>query len=138
MRLFTSFLIVAFMLCGWNASAQNTEEITNLINKANEQMDEGKKSLAKETIQKAYVLDPDNQEVLALKGFIHYEMDEYEEAVKFYTRLLMLDDTHAEGFYYRGMAYTDLKQTEKACEDFTKAKELGYKLARIQHQQFCM
>lgn len=139
MKLLKSTLLAVLILFSVQSIAQDKEtEIQTLLEKANTLIDAGKKVQAKTVVEKAYEINNKNIEVLALKGFLHYELDEYQNAINTYDQLLKLDDKNAEGFYYRGMAYTDLQDMKKACEDFTKAKELGYKLARLQYQQFCM
>jgi hypothetical protein len=39
---------------------------------------------------------------------------------------LKLDPSNSYAYYYRGLALQALKKKEEACQDFLKAKELGY------------
>jgi tetratricopeptide (TPR) repeat protein len=61
----------------------------------------------------------------------------YEEARDMFEKILAEMPDYAEGYRLLGVAQIQLKQTEKACANFQKAKELGDDLAQSLLDRYC-
>ncbi len=84
---------------------------------------QGKYERAKEEIDRALELAPDDAAVLTRKGTILNRLGEYEEAVKLLDRSLEGAQT-AVGFLEKGTALEALKRTEEALEALKQAVSL--------------
>lgn len=70
-------------------------------------------------------------------AIIYHEKDELEEALKYADETIKLDHEHADAYIVRGLIYLDLKQEDKACQDFKKADSFGDKEAHHDVKKYC-
>ena len=57
-------------------------------------------------------------------GEVHYNLNQFQQAVTDYSHVLEIDPTYGQAYGGRGTAYSYLGQEEKAIEDYTMALEL--------------
>lgn len=80
---------------------------------------------ALDDIAKAIELNPKELTYRAEYGALNLKVGRYEEAVKIMKQGLEIDAKYAELYRLLGICYVQLKQTDEACRNFAKAKELG-------------
>ncbi|MBE8949148.1 MAG: tetratricopeptide repeat protein [Quinella sp. 3Q1] len=68
---------------------------------------------------------PTDKEKLRARAKAYQELEDYELAIKDYTRLTKLDASDAEAYSGRGVCYTFLKDYARALEDFNQAIRLN-------------
>jgi len=61
----------------------------------------------------------------------------YEEAIKIYNEGLSYDESFADIYWNMGVAYHYMEEFEKACENISKAYELGFGMAKQYLEQYC-
>jgi tetratricopeptide (TPR) repeat protein len=98
-------------------------------------------------IKRALELNPYEYYIWGSSGKLNYCKGNYNKTIADMNKALELINSRASkasssenvGFYYyyRGLAYLNLKKKTLACNDFTKAKELGYDDASVQIQKNC-
>ncbi|MBQ2610974.1 tetratricopeptide repeat protein [bacterium] len=62
--------------------------------------------------------------LLSYMGYILYEMKQYENAIKYYTESIKIDDFDHLSFYYRGLCYYGLQNYEMAIKDSNSVLEI--------------
>lgn len=113
-----------------------TENIEELINLANAQISESKFEQALKTLNKAYEIDPHNNEVLKNLGLCYYNLQKNTKAQEFFTKAIGTNPNDATSLFYSGainLLNLDLEtariQLEKVLElrpEYTDAyKNLG-------------
>ena len=77
---------------------------------------------------KAIALDDKFKEAYYNRGLARYSSRNYAACIADFDKLIELDENDAEAYFMRGTAktYTAGIAIKSACEDFHKAKELGY------------
>ncbi|HLN53807.1 MAG TPA: tetratricopeptide repeat protein [Lentimicrobium sp.] len=80
---------------------------------------------------KKYLLAYNNRAILLGK---HGNLN---EAIQDLTKAINLKPDYAEAWYNRGVAYYQMQQNEKACHDWRRAAELGFKEANIVMGRYC-
>jgi len=63
-----------------------------LLNMADEALEKGDMLEAKKAVQSALIIDGNNIEALRRGGYLHLELEEYEEAKEHYDKILSLDE----------------------------------------------
>lgn len=58
-------------------------------------------------------------------GILFLNKNNGDEAVKYFSKAISLDDKKHEGYYYRGLAYVQNKKSKEAKADFEKVLELA-------------
>ena len=58
-------------------------------------------------------------------GVINFNNSNYDEAIKYYTRAIEIDDTHAFSYNDRGSSYRMMEKYDRAINDYKKAIELN-------------
>lgn len=80
---------------------------------------------ALEDIQKALELKPKDISYLAELGAVYLRIARYEEAIETLQAALAIDPEFAACYRLIGFCQIQLGERDKACENFSKAKELG-------------
>ena len=62
---------------------------------------------------------------LDTKGFIFYNLNQYEKALEYYDKALKLEPNDAEIWNHKGFALDKLGRGDEAQNCFNKAKQLG-------------
>jgi tetratricopeptide (TPR) repeat protein len=65
------------------------------------------------------------------------EFHKYTKAIKDFNKAIKLKDDYAEAYYNRGVTHRILDDIKKSCEDWHKAKELGYEDADFLIEKYC-
>ena len=74
-----------------------------------------------EHLEKLIQKDQDNIEYHFLKGTIHFNLDELNDAIKSFSNAIRINEKHYNMYYLRGAAYTSKNKYLEAEEDFKKA-----------------
>ncbi|MDB1931949.1 tetratricopeptide repeat protein [Clostridium tertium] len=69
------------------------------------------------------------------EGMEHYEKNEYDEAIKCFTKAIELEIDSAKGYYNRGRSYHKKKEYNKSIEDYTKVLELNPNSAKAYYNR---
>jgi len=88
----------------------------------------GKKGLwneAKESLDKALALDPDNFTALKNRGMTYEKMGQFNNAIDDYTQAIASDSSSYEVYLKRGIVYKKTGQFDKAIEDYDQAISLN-------------
>jgi tetratricopeptide (TPR) repeat protein len=88
-------------------------------------------------IAKAIEINPTDQTYRIEQAAVNLRVGRYEEARDMFEKILAEMPDYAEGYRLLGVAQIQLKQTEKACANFQKAKELGDDLAQSLLDRYC-
>lgn len=70
-------------------------------------------------------------------ALVKAEKGEFEEAIEAYSKVIKINDQFAEAYFNRGVTYLYLKNNKKACNDFSKAGELGIQEAYKMVKKYC-
>jgi tetratricopeptide (TPR) repeat protein len=78
-------------------------------------------------------------EIYNYRGNSYYEIEEYQKAIDDYTEAIELDQYLANAFYYRGLAYSQLKDfPTAACGNLYQAGMLFLKQNNIDQALLCV
>lgn len=80
---------------------------------------------ALDDIAKAIELNPKDLTYQAEQAVVNLRVGRYEEAIRILNTILKTDPKYAEAYRLLGLCQIQLKQTDEACGNFKKAKELG-------------
>ena len=65
----------------------------------------------------------DKVEILFDEGLDSFNTDEYDRAIKLFSRVLMIDPDHPDARYYIALSWANKGNFNKALSEFTKALE---------------
>ncbi|HHW59046.1 MAG: tetratricopeptide repeat protein [Bacteroidales bacterium] len=82
---------------------------------------------AKQKLNKAVKLTPNDPEIYYLMGNILFNESNYQEAINYYEKTIELDSTYAQAYTSLGKIYRIFNDRDKWCENFVKAYQLGDK-----------
>jgi tetratricopeptide (TPR) repeat protein len=68
---------------------------------------------------------------------INITLGKYKEALDDFNKAIVMNSEYASAYYNRGIAKVHLNDKASVCEDFKKAKELGWKNADDAINQNC-
>ena len=84
---------------------------------------EGKRKEALKELNTAIENGEETAEIFAAKGHVQFELEQYEDAVKTYERLLALAPKHNTAHFNVGICYEKLGRWQEATDSFQKALE---------------
>ena len=113
----------AFRLAIGNAVEEELDEIYYHIGTAF--IHTGNIELAVEYMEKAYMINPENESVLYELGFFYEQLDETAKSIKFYNKYLDIDPFNSIAWYNIGIAYNKFEKYEKALEAYDYALALN-------------
>lgn len=82
-------------------------------------------------------LNPRDASGYFTRGGVFLGMKEYERAIRDYAVVVKLAPNFAQTYYNVGIAQVRLNQTQNACANFARAKELGFAQADEALKQYC-
>src|SRR5579864_611828 len=85
---------------------------------------EGKRKEALKELNTAIEAGEETTEVFAAKGHIQFELEQYEDAVKTYEKLLGAAPKHPTANFNLGICYEKLGRWQEATDSFQKALEI--------------
>lgn len=88
-------------------------------------------------INRATELAPDDAVLWLEKGSVHIRVGQLDEAIVALQKVLSLDGNVGAAYRMLGYCQAQQKQTEAACANFKKAKELGDETAEQLMQKYC-
>ena len=92
---------------------------------------------ALDDINKAAELAPDNVDVMLEKGAVHLRVNQVDEALAAFQKVVSLDNQSAAGYRLLGYAQALKKMKKEACANFDKAKALGDELVDKLIEKYC-
>ena len=92
---------------------------------------------ALDDINKAAELLPDNVDVMLEKGAVHLRVNQVDEALAAFQKVVTLDNQSAAGYRLLGYAQALKKMKKEACANFDKAKALGDTLVDQLIEKYC-
>lgn len=96
----------------------------------------GKSKEAKADLDVYLEENPNDARALINRAGTRFPSD-MKGAVDDCNRAITLDPENKNAFFLRGLAEYELGEKEKACEDFSRAIELGFSILRIAEEQRC-
>ncbi len=66
---------------------------------------------------------PENTTIWLERAKLHYYMRQYDEAILSFSKLLKIDKTMPEAYFFRGLMRKEMKETDRAIKDFETAIE---------------
>ncbi len=97
----------------------------------------GKYNEAVKDLTEAIRLDPSSEAAFAHRAFAYIMLDKLEQAETDNAEALRLDPEYGRAFFNQGLIEQEREKTEKACEAWRKAIELGFKEAQTKLDDFC-
>ncbi len=98
----------------------------------------GKAAMSKTDFTKAIGIDPKNPLPYYRRGMYYLEKQKYELAIEDFTLAIKYNKSApADYYFYRGSCYFNTHQKDKACEDLSKAAEMGHKEAEKIKSETC-
>src|SRR5580704_10373902 len=85
---------------------------------------EGKRKEALKELNSAIESGDETAEVFAAKGHIQFELEQYDDAIKTYERLLAIAPRHSTAHFNLGICYEKIGRWAEATDSFTKALEV--------------
>ena len=116
----------------------DTESPNLYLMRARIYMAMGKSKEAKADLDFYLEKNPDDARALINRAGTRFPFPEQmESAVDDCDRAILLEPENKNAYFMRGLAHYNLDQKEKACEDFSKAIDLGFSILRIAEKQRC-
>src|ERR1700704_2587851 len=110
---------------GANGQANGQGNSASALAKAVSLHLEGKRKEALQELKGAIASGGDSAEVYSAIGHIQFELEQYDDAAKSYTRLLTLEPKHNAGNFNLAVCLEKLGRYDEASERFSKALELN-------------
>ncbi len=88
-------------------------------------------------IEKVLSIDALNESALLNKGIILQEKGDIQNALKFFSEILVLNPQNREALYFKGMIYLQNAMADKGCQDIQLSASLGYKPAMEALNRYC-
>lgn len=132
------FLTLTFLFFVQNNNAQTAEEY---YQKALKQLDSLKEynnqdySRVIKNLSNATNKDPKFYKAFFLQGQIYEKVRNYAFAIDLYNKTIESNPNYSDAYLARGLI--SLYDTEKACKDLNRAKELGNENAQIYLNKYC-
>ncbi len=128
--------VVPLVVCVCSMMLYNTScryESDILLQKSLVQINTKRPQRALVFIMQAEKLNPDNPDVHYKKGYIHYLLENYPEAISSYTKALSLEPNFAGAHYNLGCALYKLKKYSRAENEFQRSIHLDPNNTRSLH-----
>lgn len=121
------------------ASSGMTQTAEELYEAGHEERSAGNCQQAILLYDQALELDATLSNAYAEKGYCLARLDDYEQALDNYNQALALGNVLNPSILYlnRGWAYYNTGQKDKACMDWQKSQELGYKKVNETLEKYC-
>ncbi len=122
------------------AIALDNKNVKAYVERALLYSETGKDRMAERDFSKAIELDKKNPLPYFKRGVIKFEKQKYKEALEDLNKAVKYakKNVPAEYYYYRGACYFNMGEVNKACNDLTKASDMGYKKAAQQKKEICL
>ncbi len=104
----------------------NPKDFNAYYNRGAEFLSQRKYREAISDLTNAYELDKGNTDLLFMIAETRTKLKDYQNAFSDYTKILMIDSLNSKAYYERGLISLELKREKAACDDLTKAGNLGY------------
>lgn len=70
-------------------------------------------------------------------GFAKLQQNKFKDAIATFNKGLKIDESQVDLYYYRGMAYQQLKDSASSCADWDRALNMGKEEALPLYNQYC-
>lgn len=88
-------------------------------------------------INRAVEMAPEDVDYLLEKGSIHLRVNQKEEAIAVFNKVISMDAQNAPAYRMLGYCQALQKNTKEACANFAKAKELGDEVVDTLIEKYC-
>ena len=85
----------------------------------------------------AIAVNPNFAKSYYFRGLAKFKMNELDEAIRDFNKVLTLKINYTDAFFYRGKAKYDAGDIKNGCMDYQKAKELGSRKVNAKIQKQC-
>tara|TARA_B100001094_G_C18135207_1_gene774657 strand:- start:320 stop:1669 length:1350 start_codon:yes stop_codon:yes gene_type:complete len=85
---------------------------------------------------KSIEINPNSSNPYFMRGWIYGKQGNFSESIKDLTKAIELDERTAEAYFYRGGSMYSIN-SNRACDDWVKAYDLGYANAKEAINQYC-
>lgn len=86
---------------------------------------------------KSLELEPDFYYAWFNVAVVRSELKDFENSIDAYSKVVKINPDFAEAYYNRGLTYLYIENNKKACNDFSKAGELGLKNSYEVMKMYC-
>jgi len=73
--------------------------------------------------------DPDNKKYLSARAKAFYTLRDYQASINDYTKVIIMDQTNGDAYYYRGLSFDALGEKESAIKDMQMATMYSFDMA---------
>lgn len=116
---------------------KNIEPYIGLFNEAKIQFDNKNYPKCLTLINEFLEKVPNDNNGLITQAFAFYYLKRYDECIESINHSMLLDEKNASLINLRGVCYRLQNKSEKACEDFKKAKEMGNQSGITNYGRYC-
>ena len=88
-------------------------------------------------INKAVEMDPNDLDFLIEKGSVHLRINQLEEAIAVFKKVISMNDKYAAAYRLLGYCQAIQKKNKEACANFAKAQELGDEIVNQLIEKYC-
>lgn len=113
----------------FSTPAQQPTRIEQLLSMADEAVKKGDMLEAKKAVQSALIIDENNIEALRRDGYLHIELEEYDDAKESYEKILSLDENDDIAHDSLANVLHKLRDNEAAIKHHERAIELDSEYA---------
>lgn len=94
-------------------------------------------SYAMKDYEKAIDINPQFYGAVVSRGTLSDEQEEYDIAIEYYDRAIKIEPENPQAYFNKGNTYFNKKDLKKACNLWSKAKELGGEYAQERIDKEC-
>jgi tetratricopeptide (TPR) repeat protein len=115
-------LLFLLLLPGWSAA----QTVQSAIDQGIKHSQAGRYDQAVQAFDQALKLKPNDPALITYKATVYYAKGNNAQALQLCEQALKLNPNFSRAYYQRGMIYQSQEKYDKAVEDISKAKSLGY------------
>jgi tetratricopeptide (TPR) repeat protein len=119
---FPLVLLFLLLLPGWSAG----QNVQSSIDQGIKHSQAGRYDQALQAFDQALKLKPNDPLLITYKATVYYAKGNNPQAMQLCEQALKLNPNFGRAYYQRGMIYEKQEKYDKAAEDLSKAKSLGY------------
>ena len=82
-------------------------------------------------------MDPNDLDFLIEKGSVHLRINQLEEAIAVFKKVISMNDKYAAAYRLLGYCQAIQTKNKEACANFAKAQELGDEIVNQLIEKYC-
>jgi len=115
-------VLILLLLPGMSAA----QDVQSYVDQGIKNSQAGRYDQALKDFDQALKLKPKDPALLTYKGIVYYAKGQNSQAMQLFEEVIKLNPNFARAYYQRGMVYQSQEKYDKALEDISKAKSMGY------------